>query len=671
MTMRFRNSRGNSVPRRAIVVLLLLASNFALLNTGCSSGGQASSTALVPNITSLNPASAVAGTSVTIAGTNFGASQGNSTVSFNGTAATPTSWNATSIVVAVPAGATTGNVVVTVGGAASNGMAFTVTSASGSAPSITSLSPASGPVGTSVTIAGTNFGASQGSSTVSFNGTAAPPTSWSPASIVAAVPAGATTGNVVVTVGGVASNGVTFTVSSTTGGKFPITTSANGRYFLDATGAPWLMVGDSAHHIVNVLVASNWPTYFASRQALGFNTVNIFSCSHGNCPPTGATADGQKAFTGTITKVCNGASRTDYDLGTPNPSYWVELDNFINMAASYGLVVLFDPLTTADYMTDMRASGPTTVHNFGAYLGNRYKNFPNIIWELGNDFQTWTQTGATCPGTVSDNALVQQLMAGIASADTNHIQTIQLDYYRSYSDQDSTLVPYLKADGFYTYYETYDYALKAYNSSPVSPVFLTEANMEGANNTGTLCVPADARILRRQMYWTMTSGASGHVWGNTHVNHSDLTSPTWQSQLNTPTTAQVALLTKLFNPLRTVRLVPDTAHQVVTAGFGTSNAGNENLCTSTYATAAWVPDTAVPTLASAAVVYTPVAATTTPLSVNMNMFSKAMNASWYDPTTGNSTAITGSPFANSGTHSFTTPGIAHGDGTNDWVLVLQ
>src|SRR5262249_1564701 len=39
---------------------------------------------------------------------------------------TPTSWSATSIVAPVPAGATSGNVVVTVSGAASNGAAFTV-----------------------------------------------------------------------------------------------------------------------------------------------------------------------------------------------------------------------------------------------------------------------------------------------------------------------------------------------------------------------------------------------------------------------------------------------------------------------------------------------------------------------------------------------------------------
>ncbi len=79
-----------------------------------------------PTITLLNPTSGIAGTSVTITGTNFGATRGTSTVTFNGTAAAPTSWSATSVVVPVPASATTGNVVVTVGGQASNAVPFTV-----------------------------------------------------------------------------------------------------------------------------------------------------------------------------------------------------------------------------------------------------------------------------------------------------------------------------------------------------------------------------------------------------------------------------------------------------------------------------------------------------------------------------------------------------------------
>ena len=82
-------------------------------------------------------------------------------------------------------------------------------------PSITSLSPTSGPAGTSVTITGSNFGSTQGTSTVNFNGATATPASWSDSTIVAPVPGGATTGNVVVTVGGVASNGIPFTVTIT------------------------------------------------------------------------------------------------------------------------------------------------------------------------------------------------------------------------------------------------------------------------------------------------------------------------------------------------------------------------------------------------------------------------------------------------------------------------
>ena len=163
-----------------------------------------------PSITSLTPNSGAVGTAVTISGTNFGAAQGTSTVTFNGVAATATSWSATSIGVTVPSGATTGNVVVTVVGQASNGVSY---SAIVPAPSITSLTPNTGAVGTAVTISGTNFGAAQGSNTVTFNGITATVTSWSATSIAVTVPSGATTGNVVVTSGGQASNGVTFTVT--------------------------------------------------------------------------------------------------------------------------------------------------------------------------------------------------------------------------------------------------------------------------------------------------------------------------------------------------------------------------------------------------------------------------------------------------------------------------
>ena len=84
-----------------------------------------------PSITSVSPTSGPVGTSVTITGTNFGSMQGSSTVKFNGTPSTPSSWSATSIMAPVPTAATTGNLVVTVSSTTSNGVNFTVTSSGG------------------------------------------------------------------------------------------------------------------------------------------------------------------------------------------------------------------------------------------------------------------------------------------------------------------------------------------------------------------------------------------------------------------------------------------------------------------------------------------------------------------------------------------------------------
>ena len=177
---------------------------------GLASNGVSFTVTVPPSITSLSPTSGPVGTAVTITGSNFGATQGTSTIRFNGD-----DRDADELVgdehrrTGAQRARRRGTVVVTVGGLASNGVSFTVTVP----PSITSLSPTSGPVGMAVTITGINFGATQGTSTIKFNGTTATPTSWSATGIVVPVPAGATSGNVVVTVGGLASNGVSLTVT--------------------------------------------------------------------------------------------------------------------------------------------------------------------------------------------------------------------------------------------------------------------------------------------------------------------------------------------------------------------------------------------------------------------------------------------------------------------------
>jgi len=84
----------------------------------------------------------------------------------------------------------------------------------GNGPSISLLSPLSGPVGSTVSIVGANFGAAQAGDTVTFNGVLATVVTWGPSQIVVTVPAGATSGDVVVTVNGTGSNGYLFAVAN-------------------------------------------------------------------------------------------------------------------------------------------------------------------------------------------------------------------------------------------------------------------------------------------------------------------------------------------------------------------------------------------------------------------------------------------------------------------------
>jgi hypothetical protein len=190
-------------------------------------------------------------------------------VTFNGTSATIINWTNTAIQTSVPPGATTGNVVVTVGGLASNGIPFTVLAT----PGIASLSVTSGAVYTPVTITGTNFGTTAG--TVTFNETSATIISWTNTSIQTSVPAGATTGNVVVTAAGVASNGVSFTVVPGISGLSP--TSGVMGAWVTITGSNFgTTQGTVTFNGAPATSISGWATgYILAQVPTGATTGNV------------------------------------------------------------------------------------------------------------------------------------------------------------------------------------------------------------------------------------------------------------------------------------------------------------------------------------------------------------------------------------------------------------
>lgn len=167
-----------------------------------------------PIITSITPPAASVGSLVQIAGENFGLVPGNGVVTFGGidTTASVTSWGATAIEVEVPAGLALGptDVVVEVAGQASASFAFDVVPPSAS---IIAVLPDTSVVGATVVVRGSNFGDTRGGSVVRFGAVAAVYyVSWASGRIEVAVPVGAGSGTVAVTVGGVTSNAVAFFV---------------------------------------------------------------------------------------------------------------------------------------------------------------------------------------------------------------------------------------------------------------------------------------------------------------------------------------------------------------------------------------------------------------------------------------------------------------------------
>jgi len=162
-----------------------------------------------PGLTGVSPTTARAGDSITLNGTNFGATQGSGSVWLgNKLAGSIVSWSNTQIVAVVASGAKSGSAQVQQGGVWSNSIAFTVIT-----PNVTSISPTSGPVGTQVTITGTGFGTTQGSGLVWIGTKYATVVSWSDTQVVATVAASSATGGTQVYQNGVWSNVVTFTVT--------------------------------------------------------------------------------------------------------------------------------------------------------------------------------------------------------------------------------------------------------------------------------------------------------------------------------------------------------------------------------------------------------------------------------------------------------------------------
>jgi Protein of unknown function (DUF4038)/Putative collagen-binding domain of a collagenase len=446
---------------------------------------------------------------------------------------------------------------------------------------------------------------------------------------------------------------------------YPLKVSSNNRYLIDQNNTPFLVIGDAPQNLITNLSQAAAEKYMANRERYGINTlwINLLCIySDGNsCNKDASTFDGFAPFTNVG------------DLSAPNPAYFQRAEELISLAAAHNMVVLLDPIETISWLGVLRANGIDKAFAFGQWLGNRYKNLPNIIWMHGNDFQSWQNS--------DDNALVQAVARGIRSSDKKHLHTVELNFMTSGSLDDPSWAPLIDLNAAYTYFPTYARILTEYNRSNYKPVFLVEANYEFEHNHCT--DGGSTQNLRRQGYWAMLSGAAGQVYGSAYTWRLE---SGWEMKLNSPGAIQLRYLKDLFASRNWNDLIPDQTHSFVTSGYDSlsgyigkfvdyvggdcsnrifasikSRTSFGSITTNTYVTAARTPD------GSLAIAYLPSGRT---ITVNMSKFAGLMKARWYDPTNGRYLGVEGSPFANAGSKQFMPPEI-NSAGDRDWILVLD
>jgi hypothetical protein len=461
------------------------------------------------------------------------------------------------------------------------------------------------------------------------------------------------------------SGATTAAATTVTGTPYPLKASANNRYLVDQDNVPFLVVGDSPQALIGNLSPGEAAAFIANRLTYGINAlwINLLCNASTGCSSDGATFDAIAPFT------------VPGDLSTPNPAYFRRADDMIRLAATHGMVVILDPIETIGWLNTLKANGAARAFAYGQYLGNRYRDFPNIIWMHGNDFQSWQDA--------ADDALVRAVALGIRSTDPNHIHTVELNYLTSGSLDDPTWAALIELNAAYTYFPTYVQVLTEYNRSKFKPVLMVEANYEFEHNWDT--DGGSTQNLRRQEYWTMLSGATGQVYGSAHTWRID---KGWETKLDTPGVIQLGYMKDLFIRRKWYDLVPDQTHTMVTAGYDglagyigrlTAYFGSHpgrlwklfayfkrlthfgSIMTNTYVTAARTSD------GSLVIAYMPTIRT---ITVDMSKLASVTTARWFDPTNGTYLAINGSPFANVGDGHFTPPG-NNSAGDSDWVLVLE
>lgn len=426
--------------------------------------------------------------------------------------------------------------------------------------------------------------------------------------------------------------------------------SENQRYFTTEDGEPFFWLGDTGWLAFSKLSREEMDQYIADRKEKGFNVLQIMVL---HSLDTKSIYDDAALMNNNITDPIYSPGNSPDNEGEYD--YWDHVEYMVQKAAEEKMYMALVPL----WGNNVKDGGVTVeqAKEYGEFLGNRFKDYDNVIWlnggdTFGNEYtDVWNALGEALHAKNPDKLITFHPRGRMQSSDWFHNEE-WLDFnmiqsgHRTY-EQDDTERSY--GEDNWRYIET------DWNMEPIKPTVDGEPSYEGIpyGLHDTTLPFWKAHEIRRYAYWSVFAGGAGFTYGHSAVMQmqKDTTEVGaygnkmhWEQALNEPGAEQMIHLKNLILKFPFFERIPD---QSLVANQGE----RYNYIAATRGT-------------NYALFYTYNGKN---IDVNMGTIEgEQVKASWYNPRTGEETEI--GEFENGGVQSFDPEG-GMKDG-NDWVLIL-
>lgn len=424
--------------------------------------------------------------------------------------------------------------------------------------------------------------------------------------------------------------------------------SEHHRFLVTENEDPFFWMADTAWELFHRCDREEIDHYLEKRKEQGFNVVQAVALAEID----GLNHPNHYGHTPLINN----------DPATPNPDYFDHVDYTISKADELGIYIALLPTWGDKLFKNSWGIGPEIFNpqnalEFGKWMGNRYKDYDNIIWILGGDRNPRPDTDDVAVW----RAMAEGIAAGAGGNDKTlmsfHPQPKDAGGSSTWFHQDEWLDFNMHQTGHCANKGTYKHIEHDYALSPVKPVLDAEPLYEDHPNCFRPdelghSIPED---IRRIMYWNVFAGAFGQTYGCHDVwqmykqGRTGINKPLrpWPEALDLPMANQVKHLKQLMLSRPFLSRIPD---QSMILGQQPEN--NDYVIATRDQNGSY------------AMIYFPTGKTT---EIDISTLEGDLfTCWWYDPRTG--AAFKGDDLGKSDRLTIHPPSAGPG---NDWVLVID